>query len=87
MFHEVMTKRCEGTSMNRRVCEASVLLLLLLLWPVNEWPTWGYLMLLLYLSALLKNRLALRSGVNDGAMIYSQRAEITAWFLLILKLW
>lgn len=72
MFHEVITKRCEGTSMNRCVCEASILLLL----RVNELLTWGYLMLL-YLSALLKNRLTLRSSLNDGAMIYSQRAEIT----------
>lgn len=69
MFHEVMKKRCEGTSMNRCVCEAGVL-------RVNEWLTWGYLMLL-YLSALLKNRLALRAGVNDGVVIHSQRAEIT----------
>lgn len=57
--------------MNRCVCEASILLL-----RVNELLTWGYLMLL-YLSALLKNCLTLRSSLNDGAMIYSQRAEIT----------
>lgn len=58
--------------MNRCVCEVSILLLL----RVNELLTWGYLMLL-YLSALLKNRLTLRSSLNDGAMIYSQRSEIT----------
>lgn len=43
---------------------------------VNEWLTWGHLMLL-YLSALLNNRLALRAGVNDGAVIHRQRAEIS----------
>lgn len=75
MFHEVMTKRCEGTSMNRCACEVSVRLL-----RVNEWLTWGYLMLL-YLFALLKNSLALRASVNDGAMIHSQRAEITTLLL------
>lgn len=42
---------------------------------VNEWLTWGYLMLP-YLSARLNNRLALRAGVNDGAGIRFQRAEI-----------
>ena len=42
---------------------------------VNEWLTWGYLMLP-YLSARLNNRLALRAGVNDGAGIHFQRAEI-----------
>ena len=57
--------------MNRRVCEASAVLL-----RVNEWLTWGYLMLL-YLSALLNNRLAPSAGVNDGAMIHFQRAELT----------
>ncbi len=75
MFHEVMTKRCEGTSMNRCVCEADVLLLL----RVNEWLTWGYLMPL-YLSALLNNRLALRAGVKDGAMVHFQRAELATLF-------
>lgn len=79
MFHEVMTKRCQGTSMNRCICEANVLLL-----PrVNEWLTWGYLMLL-YLSALLKIRLALRAGVNDGAMIHFQKVGITTLFLCCL---
>lgn len=61
--------------MNRCVCEADVLLL-----RVNEWLTWGYLMPL-YLSALLNNRLALRAGVNDGAMIHFQRAELATLFL------
>lgn len=42
---------------------------------VNEWLTCGYLMLP-YLSARLNNRLALRAGVNDGAGIRFQRAEI-----------
>ena len=54
--------------MNRCDCEAGVR-------RVNEWLTWGYLMLL-YLSALLKNRLALRVGVNNDTMIQSQRAEL-----------
>lgn len=57
--------------MNRCVCESGVLLC------VNEWLTWGYLMLL-YLSALLNNRLALRAGVNDGVMITFLRAELTS---------
>lgn len=57
--------------MNRCVRQAAATLQ-----RVNEWLTWGYLMLL-YLSALLNNRLALRAGVNDGAMIHRQRAEIT----------
>lgn len=56
--------------MNRRVRQAAAALQ-----RVNEWLTWGYLMLP-YLSALLSNRLALRAGVNDGAMIHHQRAEI-----------
>lgn len=72
MFHEVMTKRCEGTSTNRCVCEADAVPL-----RVNEWLTWGYLMLL-YLSALLNNRLAPRAGVNDGAMIHFQRPKINS---------
>lgn len=38
----------------------------------------------LYLSALLKNRLALRAGVNDEAKVHSQRPKkkITALFLI-----
>lgn len=61
--------------MNRCVCEAAAVPL-----RVNEWLTWGYLMLL-YLSAPLNNRLALRAGVNDGAVIHFQRAELTTLFL------
>ena len=57
--------------MNRCICEAGV----------NEWLTWGYLMPP-HLSALLKNRLALRVGVNDDAVIHSQRAEITTVLFL-----
>lgn len=75
MFHEAMTKRCEGTSTNRCVRQAAATLQ-----RVNEWRTWGYLMLL-YLSALLNNRLALRAGVNDGAMIHRQRAEMNRTLL------
>lgn len=72
MFHEAMTKRCEGTSTNRCVCEAEAVPL-----RVNEWLTWGY-SVLLYLSALLNNRLAPRAGVNDGVMIHFQRPKINS---------
>lgn len=34
----------------------------------------------LYLSALLNSRLALGAGVNDGAMIHLQGAELAALF-------
>lgn len=71
MFHKVMTKKCEGTSMNRCVCAVPL--------RVNEWLTWGYL--LLNSSAPLNNRLALRAVVNDGVMIHFQRADLTTLFL------
>lgn len=67
MFHEVKTKRCE----EHPWIDVSVKPLLLC---VNEWLTWGHLMLL-YLSALLKNCLALRGSVNDEAMVHFQRAK------------
>ncbi len=65
-----MTKKCEETSTNRRVCAA--------LLRANEWLTWGYL--LLNSSAPLNSRLALRAGVNDGVMIHFQRAKLTTLF-------